>query len=145
MRHSSDRKWYSVENFENAKEIVADYHQRYLDKSSSHFLAIQFLFISLMTHLIKSFSWARKNIQKTKNIVEDILNKMKMKMKFSIIKQTSILSVERNNINVKTVSEDCFVTRATSVERTLSNQKRRRDSVTISCHSLSQMISIKKN
>jgi hypothetical protein len=84
VRHSSDRKWYSIENFENAKEIVADYHQRYFDKSSSHSLAIQFLFISLMTHLIKSFSWARKNIQKTKNIVEDILNKMKMKMKFSI-------------------------------------------------------------
>jgi hypothetical protein len=125
MKHSSDRKWYSIENFENAKEIVADYHQRYLDKSDSHSLAIQFLFISLMTHLIKSFSWARKSIQKAKNIIEDILNKMKMKMKFSIIKQTSIFSVERNNTNVKTASEDCPVTRATSVGRTLPNQKRR--------------------
>jgi hypothetical protein len=84
MRHSSDRKWYSIENFENAKEIVADYHQRYFNKLSSHFLAIQFLFISLMTHLIKSFSWTRKSIQKTRNMIEDILNKMKIKMKFSI-------------------------------------------------------------
>ncbi len=66
-------------------------------------------------------------------------------MKFSIIKQTSILNVERNNINVKTASQDCFVTKAISVERILSNQKRKRDSVTISCHSFSQMISIKKN
>jgi hypothetical protein len=145
VTHSSDRKWYSIENFENAKEIVADYHQRYFDKSNSHFLAIQSLFILLMTHFINSFSWARKDIQKTKNIIENILNKMKIEMKFSVIKQTSILSVERNNINVKTVNQDCFVIRAISVERILSNQKRRKNSVTISCHSFNQMISIKKN
>jgi hypothetical protein len=66
-------------------------------------------------------------------------------MKFSIIKQTSILNVERNNINVKTASQDCFVTKAISVERILFNQKRRKNNVTISCHSFSQMISIKKN
>jgi hypothetical protein len=66
-------------------------------------------------------------------------------MKFSVIKQTSIFSVERDNINVKTASQDCSVTRATSAGRILSNQKRREDSVTISCHSFSQMISIKKN
>jgi hypothetical protein len=86
VKHSSDEKWYSIENFENAKKIVANYHQRYFDKSNSHSFAIYFLFISLMTHLIKSFIWARKSIQKTKNIVEDILNKMKIKMKFNIIK-----------------------------------------------------------
>jgi hypothetical protein len=126
VKHSSDRKWYSTENFENVKEIVTDYHQRYLDKSNSHFLAIQSLIISLMTHLIKSFSWARKDIQKTKNMIEDILNKMKIEMKFSIIKQTSIFSVERNNINIKTVSQDCFVIKTISVERILSNQKKRR-------------------
>jgi hypothetical protein len=66
VRHASDRKWYSIENFENAKKIVADYHQRYLDKSRSHFLIIQSLFISLITHLINSFNWVQKNIQKTK-------------------------------------------------------------------------------
>jgi hypothetical protein len=145
VKHSSNRKWYSIENFENAKEIVANYHQRYLDKSDSHFLAIQFLFISLMTHYIKSFIWARKNIQKAKNMIEDILNKMKIEMKFSIIKQTSILNVERNYTNVKTISQDCFVTKITSVERILSNQKQKESSVTISCHSFSQKISIKKN
>jgi hypothetical protein len=145
VEHSSDRKWYSIENFENAKEIVADYHQKYFDKSNSHSFAIQFLFISLMTHLIKSFIWARKNIQKAKNMIENILNKMKIKMKFSIIKQTSTFNVERNYINVKTVSQDCFITKATSVERILLNQKEKRNNVTISCHSLSQKISIKKN
>jgi hypothetical protein len=145
MRHSSNRKWYSIENFENAKEIVADYHQKYSDKSNSHSLAIQFLFISLMMHLIKSFIWARKNIQKTKNIVEDILNKMKIKMKFNIIKQISIFNVERNYINVKTTNQDCLVIKIINVEKILFNQKKRRNSVTISCHLFSQMISIKKN
>jgi hypothetical protein len=57
-------------------------------------------------------------------MIEDILNKMKTKMKFSIIKQTSILSVERNNIIIKTANQDCFVTKAISVERILFNQKR---------------------
>jgi hypothetical protein len=104
VKHSSNRKWYSIENFENAKNIVTNYHQRYLNKLRSHFLAIQILFISLMTHLINSFSWAQKNIQKTKNLIENILNKMKQEMKFSIIKQISIFSVERNNINTKTIS-----------------------------------------
>ncbi len=124
VRHSSNRKWYSIENFENAKKIVEDYHQRYFDKSSSHSFVIQSLFISLMTHLIKSFIWARKSIQETKNMIENILNKMKIEMKFSIIKQTSILSVERNNINIKTANQDCLVTKTISVETILFNQKR---------------------
>jgi hypothetical protein len=145
VRHSSNRKWYSIEYFENAKKIVKDYHQRYFDKSNSHFLAIQFLFISLMTHLIKSFIWARKSIQKTRNMIKNILNKMKIKMKFSIIKQTSIFSVEQNNINIKTINQDCFIIKTINVETILSNQKKRKNSVTISCHSFSQMINIKKN
>jgi hypothetical protein len=144
VRHSSNRKWYSIENFENAKKIVTNYHQRYFDRSKSHFLIIHSLFISLMTHLTNSFSWAQKNIQKTKNLIENILNKMKQEMKFSIIKQTSIFSVERNNINTKTTSQDCLVTKTTSVERTLLNQNKRRSNVTISCQSFSQMIRIKK-
>jgi hypothetical protein len=77
VKHISNRKWYSIENFEHAKKLVANYHQRYFERSSSHFLVIQFLFISLMTHLTKSFSWARKDIQKTKNMIKIILNKIK--------------------------------------------------------------------
>jgi hypothetical protein len=84
--HSSNRKWYSIENFENAKEILTDYHQRYFDKSNSHFLIIQSLYISLMTHLINSFSWAQKSIQEAKNMIENILNKMKKEMRFSMTK-----------------------------------------------------------
>jgi hypothetical protein len=69
---------------------------------------------------------------------------MKKEMKFDIIKQTSISSVERNNINTKTTSQDCFVTKTTSVERILFNQNRKRDNVTISCQSFSEMIRIEK-
>jgi hypothetical protein len=126
VKHSSNRKWYSIQNFENAKTIVADYHQRYFDKFESHFLIIQFLFILLMTHLINRFSWAQKDIQKTKDMIENILNKMKKKMKSSIIKQTSILNVEQNNINTKTINQDCFVTKTSSVERILFNQNWKR-------------------
>jgi nuclear transport factor 2 (NTF2) superfamily protein len=124
VKHSSDRNWYSIENFENAKKIVANYHQRYFDKSRSHFLILQSLFISLMTHLINSFSWAQKKIKKAKVMIENILNKMKKEMKFDIIKQISIFNVERNNINTKTINQDCFVIKTISVERILFNQNR---------------------
>jgi hypothetical protein len=144
VKHSSNRKWYSIENFENAKKIVADYHQRYFDNSRSHFLIIQSLFISLMTHLTNSFSWAQKSIQKTKNTNENILNKMKKEMKVSIIKQTSIFNIERNNINAKTINQDCLVIKTISVERILFNQNWKKNNVTISCQSFSQMIKIKK-
>jgi hypothetical protein len=97
-----------------------------------------------MTHLNNSFSWAQKSIQKTKNLIENILNKMKQEMKFNIIKQHSILSVERNNINTKTTSQDCFVIKTISVEKILFNQNKRKNNVTISCQFFSQMISIKR-
>ncbi len=63
-------------------------------------------------------------------MIENILNKMKKKMKSSIIKQTSIFNVERNNINTKTISQDYFVTKTISVERILFNQNREKDK----CH-----------
>jgi hypothetical protein len=55
-------------------------------------------------------------------MIKNILNKMKKEMKFSIIKQISILNVERNNINMKTINQDCFVIKTISVERILFNQ-----------------------
>jgi hypothetical protein len=144
IKHSSDRKWYSIENFNHARKIIIDYQLRYLDKSKSHFLIRQFLFISLMTHLFNSFSWAQRDIQKTKNMIKSILNKMKKEIKFRMIKQTSIFSVERNYINTKTINQDCLVTKTISVERILFNQNWEEDNVTISCQSTSQMISIKR-
>ncbi len=92
IEHSSDRKWYSIENFNHAREIIVDYHQRYFDKSRSHFLIIQSLFITLMTHLINSFSWAQKSIQKTKNMIENILNKMKKKWNSALLSKLRSLT-----------------------------------------------------
>ncbi len=54
-----------------------------------------------MTHFTKSFSWAQKDIQKTKNMIESIRNKMKKEMKFSIIKQTSILALNETILTHK--------------------------------------------
>jgi hypothetical protein len=55
-------------------------------------------------------------------MIENNLNKMKKEMRFNIIKQTSIFNVERNNINTKTINQDCFVIKTISVERILFNQ-----------------------
>ncbi len=70
-----------------------------------------------------------------------ILDRMKKKMKTEF--KSSIFSFDRNIINIKTASQDSFVTKTISVERILTNQNRRESNVTISCQSSSQMI-IKK-
>jgi hypothetical protein len=101
------------------------------------------MIISLISHLNNSRSWARQSIHETKNMIQDILNKMKKEMK-SMIK-TSIFSVDRNLINIKAASQDCLVIKTINVERILFNQKKKKSSVTISCHSSDQMIDIKKN
>jgi hypothetical protein len=54
--------------------------------------------------------------------------------------KSSILNVDRNFSNNKLVKQDCFVVKTIKVERILFNQKLKRDSVTISCQQLSQMI-----
>ncbi len=56
-------------------------------------------------------------------MIENILNKMKKEMKSRVIKQISIFNVERNNINAKTVNQDCFVIKTTKVKRILFDQK----------------------
>ncbi len=48
VKHSSDRKWYSVENFDNVKKIMIDYHARYSNKFESHFIMI-----SVIKHVVK--------------------------------------------------------------------------------------------
>ncbi len=66
---------------------------------------------------------------------------MKKEMKKEL--KSSIFSVDRNITNIKAVSQDSFVTKTISVERILTNQKSKENSVTISCQSFNQMI-IKK-
>jgi hypothetical protein len=86
-----------------------------------------------MLHRINSFNWARQNIKKTKSMMQDILNKMKKNMKFDNIKKTSIFNVEQNLIIVNTANQSSFATKTINSEKTLTNQKLKEDSVTISC------------
>jgi hypothetical protein len=131
VEHSSDRKWYSAENFDHAKEIVIDYHDRYSNKSES-----QSIIVTLI--IDRYIDWIHQSIKNAKELIQKILNKMKKEMKTEL--KSSISSVDRNIIKIRTASQDSFVTKTTSVERILTNQNRREDNVTISCQSLSQMI-----
>jgi predicted metal-dependent hydrolase len=70
--HSSDRVWYSAENFEHSAEVLNDYHRRYSNKSKS-----QLRLIASITSMTDYFYW----LQQAKNLVKDILNKMQTKMK----------------------------------------------------------------
>jgi hypothetical protein len=80
IKHFSDRKWYSIENFENIKEIIVDFHARYFNKLDSHFISISFI-----KHISRTNSLADVKI-----LIKEILNKMKKEMN-DITKQTSIV------------------------------------------------------
>jgi hypothetical protein len=132
VEHSFDRKWYSTKNFDHAKEIVTDYHDRYSNKFESQSIIVA-LIIDRYT------DWIHQSIKNAKELIQKILNRMKKEMKTK--DKTSISNVDRNIINIKAASQDSFVTKTTSVERILTNQKsREKSSVTISCQSFNQMI-----
>ncbi len=131
IEHSSNRKWYSTENFDHAKKIVIDYHDRYLNKLES-----QSIIVALIIN--RYIDWIQQNIKNVKELIQKILDKMKKEMKTEF--KSSIFSVDRNITNIKAASQDSFVTKTTSVERILTNQKSKKNSVTISCQSFSQMI-----
>ncbi len=73
--HSSDRAWYSAENFQNhSKEILNDYHQKYSEKFESKLRLIVIIEAMLS-------QWIRNEHKKAKQLIQDVLNKMKAKMK----------------------------------------------------------------
>ncbi len=80
VKHSSDRKWYSIENFDNVKKKVIDYHARYSNKFESHFISI-----SIIKHVFEI-----NFMTDAKILIKEIPNKIKRKMNVDIIKQTSI-------------------------------------------------------
>jgi hypothetical protein len=128
VEHSFDRKWYSTENFDHAKKIVTDYHDRYLNKFKSHSVII-----ALITARIKHIDWIHQSIKNAKNLIQKILNRMKKEMKSKV--KTSIFNVDRNIINIKAVNQDFFVIKSIKVERILINHKLRKNNVMISCQS----------
>ncbi len=82
VKHFSDRKWYSVENFNHVKKIIIDYHVRYFNKLESH---------SILISAIKSITHNHFLID-VKTLIKETLNKMKKQMNVDITKRTSIVA-----------------------------------------------------
>jgi hypothetical protein len=73
--HLSDRAWYAEENFqEHFKEILNDYHRRYFIKSESDLRLI------VIIEAMLSY-WIKNEHKETKQLIQDVLNRMKAKMK----------------------------------------------------------------
>jgi iron-sulfur cluster repair protein YtfE (RIC family) len=72
--HFSDRAWYSTENFEHFKNILKNYHQRYSEKFESKLRLI----VIIETILSQ---WIRDEHKEAKQLIQDVLNEMKAKMK----------------------------------------------------------------
>jgi predicted metal-dependent hydrolase len=82
--HFSNEVWYSAENFDNAKKIIIDYHNRYSAKSKSELRLIHainaIIWIndtSILTEdeLIRTRRW----LQQTKQVTKNTLIKMQTK------------------------------------------------------------------
>jgi iron-sulfur cluster repair protein YtfE (RIC family) len=87
--HSSDRAWYSAENFEHFKNILKNYHQRYSEKLDSTLRLI----VIIETMLSQ---WIRNEHKKAKQLIQDVLNRMKAEMKEKNRKRFSKDSFEKN-------------------------------------------------
>jgi predicted metal-dependent hydrolase len=88
--HSSNRAWYSAKNFQNhSKEILNDYHRRYFTKSESD-LPLIAIIEAMLSH------WIRNEHKKAKQLVQNVFNRMKAKMKENDRKRSSKDSFEKN-------------------------------------------------
>jgi hypothetical protein len=73
--HSSNKAWYSAENFQHhSKDILNDYHQRYFEKFESKVRLIVIIEAMLS-------QWIKNEHRETKQLIQDVLNEMKAKMK----------------------------------------------------------------
>jgi hypothetical protein len=88
--HFSDRTWYSAENFQNhSKEILNDYHQRYSTKFESKMQLIAIIETMLS-------EWIKNEHKKAKQLIQNVLNRMKSEMKENDRKRFSKDSFEKN-------------------------------------------------
>ncbi len=72
--HFSNKAWYSTENFQNhSKKILNDYHQRYSEKFESKLRLIVIIEAMLS-------QWIRDEHKKAKQLVQNVLNKIKAEM-----------------------------------------------------------------
>jgi hypothetical protein len=72
--HFSDRAWYSAENFEHFKNILKNYHQRYSEKFESE-LRLMIIIDAMLS------KWIRNEHKKAKQLIQNVLNKIKAKIK----------------------------------------------------------------
>ncbi len=71
----SNKAWYLAKNFQNhSKEILNNYHQRYFTKLKSNMRLIIIIEIMLS-------QWIRNKHKKANQLIQNVLNKMKVKMK----------------------------------------------------------------
>jgi hypothetical protein len=88
--HFSDKAWYSTENFQNhSKKILNDYHQKYSEKFDSTLRLIVIIEAMLS-------QWMKNEHKKTKQLIQEVLNEMKAKMKKNDRKRFNKDSFEKN-------------------------------------------------
>ncbi len=87
--HFSNRAWYSTENFENSKNILKNYHQRYSEKLESELRLITIIETMLS-------QWIKNKHENAKRLIQNVLNKMKAEMKESDRKRFNKDSFEKN-------------------------------------------------
>jgi hypothetical protein len=88
--HFSDKAWYSEENFQkHFKKILNDYHRRYFSKFESNLRLI----VIIETMLSQ---WIKDEHKEAKQLIQDVLNRMKAKMKENDRKRFNKDSFEKN-------------------------------------------------
>jgi hypothetical protein len=88
--HFSDRAWYSAKKVQNhSKEILNDYHQKYSTKSESKIRLIAIIETMLS-------QWIRNEHKEAKQLIQNVLNKMKTEMKENDRKRYNKDSFEKN-------------------------------------------------
>jgi hypothetical protein len=110
INHLTNEVWYSVENFDNAKKIVVDYHTRYSAKSESTsrrdeaHITNAIIWINDTSILIeKKLIKTRQFLKQTKQITKNILIKMneryqtKDKKKRVFLEKKKTSSIERKS------------------------------------------------
>jgi predicted metal-dependent hydrolase len=88
--HASNRTWYSAKNFLNhSKEILDDYYRRYFIK-----FELKMRRIAIIKAILSQ--WIKKKHKKTKQLIQNVLNRMKTKMKKNDRKRFNKDSFEKN-------------------------------------------------
>jgi hypothetical protein len=88
--HFSDKAWYSAENFQNhSKKNLNDYHQRYSKKFESK-LRLIVIIKAMLSQCIKN------EHKETKQLIQNVFNRMKAKMKENDRKRFNKDSFEKN-------------------------------------------------